>query len=184
MLPASFMRREALGVGLVEEVLDLAPVVAPFASRGAEIGQETRGGPACNRAGMYFEDLRNRSAGQYLRAGDPEHHGSYGTSRSDTYRYGSLMSASLQARYLDRVDAPEIDYRAELPPHRQIAAWLLECIQSGELVAGKPVPSEKELMDLFGVARTTVRRAIAYLRDQAAIRTVPGRGSYVVKRGS
>jgi GntR family transcriptional regulator len=44
------------------------------------------------------------------------------------------------------------------------------------------VPSEKELMDLFGVARTTVRRAIAYLRDQAAIRTVPGRGSYVAKR--
>ncbi len=26
--------------------------------------------------------------------------------------------------------------------------------------------------------------AIAYLRDQAAIRTVPGRGSYVAKRGS
>jgi len=94
------------------------------------------------------------------------------------------MSASSQARYLDRVDAPEVDYRAELPPHRQIAAWLLERIESGELAIGQPVPSEKELMDLFGVARTTVRRAIAYLRDQAVIRTVPGRGSYVAKRGS
>jgi GntR family transcriptional regulator, N-acetylglucosamine utilization regulator len=49
---------------------------------------------------------------------------------------------------------------------------------------GQPVPSEKELMYLFGVARTTVRRAIACLPDQAAIRTVPGRGSYVAKRGS
>ena len=94
------------------------------------------------------------------------------------------MSDSLQAGYLDRVEAPEIDYRAELPPHRQIAAWLLGRIESGELAPGKPVPSEKELMDLFGVARTTVRRAIAYLRDQAAIRTVPGRGSYVAQRGS
>jgi hypothetical protein len=37
---------------------------------------------------------------------------------------------------------------------------------------------------LFGVVRITVRRAVAYLRDQTAIRTVPGRGSYVVKRGS
>ena len=46
------------------------------------------------------------------------------------------------------------------------------------------MPSEKELMDLFGVARTTVRRAIAYLRDQAVIRTVPGRGSYVANRRS
>jgi GntR family transcriptional regulator len=94
------------------------------------------------------------------------------------------MIESLQARYLDHVDAPEIDYRAEQAPHRQIAAWLLGRIESGELVVGQPVPSEKELMDLFGVARTTVRRAIAYLRDQAAIRTVPGRGSYVAKRGS
>ena len=94
------------------------------------------------------------------------------------------MSASSQARYLDRVEAPEIDYRAELPPHRQIAAWLLGRIESGELAVGQPVPSEKELMDLFGVARTTVRRAIAYLRDQAVIRTVPGRGSYVANRRS
>jgi len=70
------------------------------------------------------------------------------------------MSASLQARYLDRVEAPEIDYRAELPPHRQIAAWLLGRIESGELAVGQPVPSEKELMDLFGVARTPVRRAM------------------------
>jgi DNA-binding transcriptional MocR family regulator len=74
------------------------------------------------------------------------------------------MSESLQAGYLDRVEAPEIDYRAELPPHRQIAAWLLGRIESGELAIGQPVPSEKELMDLFGVARTTVRRSIAYLR--------------------
>ena len=38
-----------------------------------------------------------------------------GTTRIATYRYGYVMSASLQARYLDRVEAPEIDYRAELP---------------------------------------------------------------------
>jgi len=63
-----------------------------------------------------------------------------------------------------------------------MAAWLLGRIESGELAVGQPVPSEKELMDLFGVARTTVRRAIAYLRDQAAIRTVAGRGSCVAER--
>ena len=78
------------------------------------------------------------------------------------------------------MDAPEIDYRGELPPHRQIAAWLAARIQSGDLQPGQPVPSEKELTDTFGVARTTARRAIAYLRDDAElIHTVPGRGSYV-----
>ena len=74
------------------------------------------------------------------------------------------------------MDAPEIDYRAELPPHRQIAAWILARIESGDLQPGQPVPSEKELVDVFGVARTTARRAIAWLREQGAIRTVAGRG--------
>ena len=81
------------------------------------------------------------------------------------------------------VDAPEIDYRAELPPHRQIAAWILARIESGDLQPGQPVPSEKELVDTFGVARTTARRAIAYLRETGAVRTVAGRGSYVTERG-
>jgi GntR family transcriptional regulator len=80
------------------------------------------------------------------------------------------------------MDAPEIDYRAELPPHRQIAAWILARIESGDLRPGQAVPSEKELTDLFGVARTTARRAIAWLRDQGAVRTVAGRGSYVAER--
>jgi GntR family transcriptional regulator len=77
------------------------------------------------------------------------------------------------------VDAPEINYRAELPPHRQIAAWLQTRIDRGDLLPDQPIDSEKDLMDTFGVARTTVRRAIAYLRETGAIRTVPGRGSYV-----
>jgi len=80
------------------------------------------------------------------------------------------------------VDAPEIDYRAELPPHRQIARWLQGRIDSGKLRPGQPIDSEKDLMDTFGVARTTVRRAIAYLRETGAVRTVPGRGSYVNER--
>ena len=80
------------------------------------------------------------------------------------------------------VEAPKIDYRAELPPHRQIAAWIAARIESGELQAGQPVPSEKDLVDAFGVARTTARRAIAYLRETGAVRTVPGRGSYVSER--
>lgn len=85
--------------------------------------------------------------------------------------------------YLDHVDAPEIDYRGELPPHRQIAAWLLARMDSGDLQPGQALDSEKDLMDTFGVARTTVRRAVAYLRETGAVRTVPGRGSYIAERG-
>jgi GntR family transcriptional regulator len=75
---------------------------------------------------------------------------------------------------------PAIDYDAPLPPHRQIAAWLQERIESGELAPGRKIPSESDLVGEFGVARTTARRAVALLRDQGWITTVPGRGSYVV----
>lgn len=81
------------------------------------------------------------------------------------------------------MDAPEIDYRGELPPHRQIAAWVTTRVESGELRPGQALESEKELMDVFGVARTTVRRAVAYLRETGAVRTVPGRGTYISDRG-
>jgi len=79
-------------------------------------------------------------------------------------------------------DVTEIDYRGELPPHRQMAAWIVSRIDAGELTEGQPIPSEKELQDAFGIARTTARRAIAYLRDNGVVRTVAGRGTYVAKR--
>jgi len=85
----------------------------------------------------------------------------------------------------ERIGAGQLPWprgRAELPPHRQIAAWVLARIESGELRPGQPIDSEKDLMDAFGVARTTVRRAIAYLRETGAVRTVAGRGSYVAER--
>ena len=80
------------------------------------------------------------------------------------------------------MDVPEIDYRGELPPHRQIAAWIVARIETGELQPGQAVDSEKDLMDKFGVARTTARRAIGYLRESGVLRTVPGRGSYVAEK--
>jgi DNA-binding GntR family transcriptional regulator len=54
-------------------------------------------------------------------------------------------------------------------------------IDAEELTEGQSIPSEKELQDAFGVARTTARGAIAYLRETGVVRTVAGRGSYVAK---
>lgn len=74
----------------------------------------------------------------------------------------------------------EIDRDSPLPPYRQIAAWVAERIESGELRPGRPIPSEKTLGQEFeGVARTTIRRAVQYLRDQGLVYTVPQRGTFV-----
>lgn len=72
----------------------------------------------------------------------------------------------------------QIDYQAPEPPHRQIAAWLVARIEAGEFPPGRRLPSEQDIVGETGVARTTARRAIKYLRDQGVIVTVPGRGSY------
>lgn len=66
-----------------------------------------------------------------------------------------------------------------VPRHRQIAAILRARIEAGELAAGGLVPSETVLVQQFGVARETARRAIRILRDEGLIVTVPGVGSFV-----
>jgi DNA-binding GntR family transcriptional regulator len=81
------------------------------------------------------------------------------------------------------MDVPQINPRGAEPPYRQIAAWLRTRIEAGEFRPGEdPLPSEKDLMQLFGVARDTVRRAVQLLRDEGLVVTVPQRGTYVTDR--
>jgi GntR family transcriptional regulator len=77
----------------------------------------------------------------------------------------------------------DIDYEAPLPPHRQIAGWLLRRIQAGEWAANQRIPSESDLVQATGTARTTVQRAIRVLRDEGWVYTVSGRGTYVQEGG-
>jgi DNA-binding GntR family transcriptional regulator len=76
----------------------------------------------------------------------------------------------------------DINYEGPLAPHRQIAAWLRERIEAGEFPPGRRIPSETEIVQETGVARTTARRAIKLLRDEGVIYTVAARGSFVATR--
>ncbi|WP_043464851.1 GntR family transcriptional regulator [Kitasatospora sp. MBT66] len=64
----------------------------------------------------------------------------------------------------------------------QIAADLTAQIASGALAPGATLPSEAELMQRYGVASGTVRKAIAELRTAQLIETHHGRGSFVRSR--
>jgi GntR family transcriptional regulator len=74
-----------------------------------------------------------------------------------------------------------IDPIAPVPPYRQIAGILRRRIESGQYAPDTRIPTESELMEAFEVARTTARRAIAVLREEGLIYTVPQRGSYVAR---
>ena len=77
-----------------------------------------------------------------------------------------------------------IDPIAPLPPYRQIASILRRRIESGQYPPDTRIPTESELIEAFEVARTTARRAIAALREEGLIYTVPQRGSYVTRQPS
>jgi len=61
----------------------------------------------------------------------------------------------------------------------QVADWLAVQIEAGAYRPGDALPSEKWLMDAFGVSRPVVRIAARLLREAGLAMTVPKRGTYV-----
>ena len=75
-------------------------------------------------------------------------------------------------------DVPKIDPTGPVPPYLQVAEILRSQIRSGQLPAGSRI-TEAEITETYVIARSTARRALAVLRDEGLIFTVPQRGSYV-----
>jgi GntR family transcriptional regulator len=75
-----------------------------------------------------------------------------------------------------------VDPIAPVPPYRQIAEIVRRRIDSGKYRPDTRIPTESELVEEFEVARTTARRAVAVLREEGLVYTVPNRGSYVARQ--
>jgi GntR family transcriptional regulator len=73
----------------------------------------------------------------------------------------------------------EIDHEGPVTPYRQLAEILKARIARGDWAEGRPIASETRLVQEYGLARSTVRRAIAALAEERAVWTVQGRGTYV-----
>lgn len=72
-----------------------------------------------------------------------------------------------------------INWRLDQPKWVQIAAELRARIAAGAYKRGNPLPSERQLVEEFGVARATVRKALARLIEEGAIYSVFGIGNFV-----
>jgi GntR family transcriptional regulator len=71
-----------------------------------------------------------------------------------------------------------VEWDQTRPKWRQIHAALRAQIESGELPPASRL-SEFALVEQYGVARETVRKAIRALRDEGWIHTEHGMGSFV-----
>ncbi|SDL90089.1 GntR family transcriptional regulator [Nonomuraea jiangxiensis] len=65
------------------------------------------------------------------------------------------------------------------PLYQKIAENVADSIQRGEILPNRSIPGEKVMMRQYGVAKVTARQAVAYLREQGWVFTVPYRGTYV-----
>src|SRR5215471_13371890 len=73
-------------------------------------------------------------------------------------------------------------YHPSVPRHLQIQRVLRARIESGEWEGDRPIPTEMELLDEFGVSRTTIRGALGVLAREGLIVRHRGRGSFVRSR--
>lgn len=76
-------------------------------------------------------------------------------------------------------DVPEIDHYSPVPLYVQLANLLRDRIATGAIEAGRPLPSQRTLIEEYGLARGTVARAFRILSDEGLVVTVPGKGIFV-----
>lgn len=69
--------------------------------------------------------------------------------------------------------------RATVRKHVQVREYVRGLIQGAD--PGTPAPSERELVQQFGVARMTVRQALDGLVSEGLLDRVPGRGTFVAR---
>lgn len=74
----------------------------------------------------------------------------------------------------------ELNRNSPIPLHVQLKDLFEERMASGLLPPGLRLPSERQLGEEFAVSRATVREALRQLDREGLIRTVPGRGTFVV----
>jgi len=75
-----------------------------------------------------------------------------------------------------------VDPNDYTPKYYQLATILRERIDNGELVPLQPIPSERQLEDIYSVSRPTIRQAIDLLVRQGFLYREHGRGTFVSPR--
>ena len=53
-----------------------------------------------------------------------------------------------------------LNKHSPIPQYFQLQTWLIEQIEKGVFKPGDKIPTEKELVELTGLARSTVRHAV------------------------
>ena len=72
-----------------------------------------------------------------------------------------------------------LNEKGSVPLYQQLVAQIDRQIETGNLRAGEKLPTERELLQITGLARGTVKKAYAILCDRQKITITQGRGTFV-----
>jgi DNA-binding GntR family transcriptional regulator len=72
-----------------------------------------------------------------------------------------------------------VDYDSAIAPYRQVAEIIRKRIKDGTYAAGRRLPSVNDLVQEFGVARTTAAKTLRLLVTEGLAELSPGMGYYV-----
>lgn len=72
-----------------------------------------------------------------------------------------------------------IDYESPVPVYRQVAAILRGRVTDGTYQPGRRLPSVTGLVQEFGIAQLTARKALRVLVDEGLAEMTPGMGTFV-----
>lgn len=71
----------------------------------------------------------------------------------------------------------------EIPPDvyawKAVADEIKRRIEIGQYRPRMPIPAERRLAEELGVAVNTIRRAVASLREEGVLKTLPQKGTFV-----
>lgn len=84
-----------------------------------------------------------------------------------------------EASALSRPAGSLVSRSSQIPLYHQVANDIRSRIGSGAWEPGRRIPTESELIELYGASRITIRQALANLTQEGLITRHPGRGSFV-----
>jgi len=81
---------------------------------------------------------------------------------------------------IDRIRT-ELQTPAPAPLYERLRGALNDQISDGTLKAGEALPSERDIQQILGVSRSTVRQAIGLLIEDGLLQLVPGAGTFILE---
>lgn len=71
------------------------------------------------------------------------------------------------------------DYNSHIPKYIQLKDIIRNDILKQRYKNGEAIPSEPKLMEIYGVTRTTIRKALSHLVNEGLLQKIQGKGTFV-----